>query len=155
MIELMIVVAIIGILAAIALPQFQRYTIRSRVSEGLEIAGAAKIAVAENANTGAASLGSGFAGLTTDSASVLAGSPAVIPATGEITIAYRTNVAPAGVNTLVLVPSSANAALVAGTPPLDSITWDCYAAGVAARAGRPAPTVAATLDPFLAPATCR
>jgi len=47
LIELMIVIAIIGILAAIALPQYQDYTIRSRVTEGLSLAQGAKIAVAE------------------------------------------------------------------------------------------------------------
>ena len=45
LIELMIVVAIIGILAAIAVPAYQDYTIKSRVSEGASLAGAAKTAV--------------------------------------------------------------------------------------------------------------
>lgn len=120
LIELMIVVAIIAILAAIALPAYQDYSVRSRTTEALARASAAKVLVSENAASGAP-LAEGWVETAPVTKNVVVNGVTVSSA-GVITVGLT---AAAGGSNIVLTPTTGGAALTAGTPPTGPIVWTC------------------------------
>jgi len=121
LIELMIVVAIIGILVSVALPAFQSYTIRAQISEGLNLSGPLTIAVAEFHNQSGA--------FPIDNAD------AALEAAGGYSGNYVDSISVNGAIISILYGNNANAKISGQTVTLTamgtrgSVSWTCASGG--------------------------
>jgi type IV pilus assembly protein PilA len=147
LIELMIVIAIIGILAAIAIPAYQNYTIRAQVTEGLTLADGWKTAIAEYyANTGNWPAQGNLSGTCVTTGKYESG--VTVIAGGVISITYGAQ-ANTKINNLVL-------RLVPYTNANSDVLWQCGTALAPASASLPTGTTSGgtTVSPQYLPTSC-
>jgi type IV pilus assembly protein PilA len=126
LIEVMVVVAIIGILVAVAVPQYQDYIARSRIVEGMNLSSSAKLAVTEAfASRGTVQMDEATNGSFTFGPTRSVKLIEITPS-GAIAIDYQVSVAPEGKNTLHLVPTNepdANAPKPIDLSKPEGATW--------------------------------
>ncbi|MFC1720082.1 pilin [Pseudomonadota bacterium] len=130
LIELMIVIAIIAILLALALPAYQDYTIRAKVGEGLSVGAGAKLAAAETcqSNPALTTISNTAAGYTFTAGGLDTDYVSSVDISGPCTAPIVT----IGINTNTGAPAAFNLVLTGAMPSgSGQVTWSCATTGLA------------------------